>query len=357
MKNDKTKHEYIENYYINLIKEKKVLPEEQLPSENEMSKIFGVSRHTIRQALSYLEKEGWIYKIKGIGSFYSNKVEAKHRRKNIVVFITSISEYIFPKIIEGIEKELRINNYNMILVNSENKEENEKRFFADIVTSKIDGMIVEPTQSSINKVHNIYSEKLTKLGIKFLTINSHFQDLKTAYVDVDDFSGGYKLTNYLISLGHKKIAGIFKTDDIQGINRRNGYIKALESNNIELDETMISEFTTENKNSYDFLYKVLSKKDKPTAIVCYNDEITINTIKICKELNITPVKDLSIVSFDNSEILSSLDYTITNIPHPKAELGKKAAQFIIEMVEGKAYKPKYTFKANLIIGNSCTPPQ
>ena len=120
---------------------------------------------------------------------------------------------------------------------------------------------------------------------------------------------------------------------------------------------MISEFTTENKNSYDFLYKVLSKKDKPTAIVCYNDEITINTIKICKELNITPVKDLSIVSFDNSEILSSLAYTITNIPHPKAELGKKAAQFIIEMVEGKAYKPKYTFKANLIIGNSCTPPQ
>ena len=185
-------------------------------------------------------------------------------------------------------------------------------------------------------MHNIYSKKLTKLGIKFLTINSHFQDLETAYVDVDDFSGGYKLTNYLISLGHKKIAGIFKTDDIQGINRRNGYIKALESNNIELDETMISEFT---------------------AIVCYNDEITINTIKICKELNITPVKDLSIVSFDNSEILSSLAYTITNIPHPKAELGKKAAQFIIEMIEGKAYKPKYTFKANLIIGNSCTPPQ
>ena len=134
--------------------------------------------------------------------------------------------------------------------------------------------------------------------------------------------------------------------------------KVMGSNSSSLKEPkFVKEFTTENKNSYDFLYKVLSKKDKPTAIVCYNDEITINTIKICKELNITPVKDLSIVSFDNSEILSSLDYTITNIPHPKAELGKKAAQFIIEMVEGKAYKPKYTFKANLIIGNSCTPPQ
>lgn len=356
MENDQTKHEYIENYYIDLIKQNKLLPGEQLPSENEMSNIFDVSRHTVRQALSYLEKEGWIYKIKGMGSFCSNRVEPKKFRKSIVVFITSISEYIFPKIIEGIERELRINNYNMVLINSEDKEENERRFFSDIITDRAAGIIIEPAQSAINTTHNEYIRKLEALGIKVVTINSHFEDIETGYVDVDDFSGGYKLTNHLIKLGHKKIAGVFKTDDIQGVNRKGGCIKALESNNIEIDEDIILEFTTENKNTTyvsDFLYKLLTNKNRPTAIVCYNDEIAIQVIKVCKELNIALGKDLSIVSFDDSEMLSFLDYKITNIPHPKAELGKKAAQFIINMVEGRSCESQYTFKAKIMKGNSC----
>ena len=62
MKQVETKHEIIENYYINLIESNKVSAGEQLPSENEIASLFNVSRHTVRQALNYLSQEGWIYK-------------------------------------------------------------------------------------------------------------------------------------------------------------------------------------------------------------------------------------------------------------------------------------------------------
>jgi len=75
LKQNETKYETIKNYYINLVKENKVSIGEQLPSENEIAELFNVSRHTVRQALSYLVQEGWIYKERGRGSFFSSKRE------------------------------------------------------------------------------------------------------------------------------------------------------------------------------------------------------------------------------------------------------------------------------------------
>ena len=99
MKESETKHEIIEKYYINLIEENKVSSGEQLPSEHEIATLFNVSRHTVRQALSYLVQEGWIYKERGKGSFYSNK-KTTEIKKNVAVLTTYISDYIFPKIIQ-----------------------------------------------------------------------------------------------------------------------------------------------------------------------------------------------------------------------------------------------------------------
>ena len=87
---------------MDLIKESKVSPGEQLPSEAEIANYFNVSIHTVRQTLTYLVQEGWIYKERGIGSFFSDKKELL-KSKNIAVLTTYIDEYIFPQIISGVE--------------------------------------------------------------------------------------------------------------------------------------------------------------------------------------------------------------------------------------------------------------
>ena len=69
MKKDETKHEIIENHFMELIKSEKIDIGDQLPSENEISKYFNVSRHTVRQALEKLSQYGLIAKEKGKGTF------------------------------------------------------------------------------------------------------------------------------------------------------------------------------------------------------------------------------------------------------------------------------------------------
>ncbi|GKX65672.1 GntR family transcriptional regulator [Inconstantimicrobium mannanitabidum] len=355
MKESKTKHEMIENYYINLIKKAKVLTGEQLPSENEIASKFNVSRHTVRQALNYLVQDGWIYKERGKGSFYSNKKQSV-TRKNVAVLTTYISDYIFPKIISGIEEELRRRGYNLLLFNSNNDIENERICFDNIINQDIAGLIVEPAQSTINNLHHESIKKLEERKIKYIAINSSCDEENSAYIVVDDEQGGYKLTNYLLELGHRNIAAIFKADDLQGENRRKGYLRALKEYGLSLDNNIIGEFITDNEEMYveQFVRKILSIENRPTAVVCYNDKVALKVIDSLRKENIKVPKDISIVSFDDSSLAVSSDVKLTTIKHPKEEMGIKAARCIIDMIEGRIDKPQYIYSAELIVRDSCS---
>lgn len=355
MKQTETKHEIIEKHYIKLIEDNKVSVGDQLPSENEIANIFNVSRHTVRQALTYLVQEGWIYKERGKGSFYSNK-RKNEPKKNVAVLTTYISDYIFPTIISGIEEELRIKGYNLLLFNSNNNIENEKICFENITSQDIAGLIVEPAQSTINNLHHEGIKKLEKNNIKYIAINANCDEENSAFIVVDDEQGGYKLTNYLLELGHKNIAALFKADDMQGEKRRQGYIKALKEYNVTFNKEVVGEYITDNQEMYidQFIKKILKLKDRPTAIVCYNDQVALSVIDDCRKEAIVIPKDLSIVSFDDSSLAVSSDIKLTTIKHPKKDMGRRAAKCIIDMIEGRIDNPQYTYSAELIVRDSCT---
>lgn len=354
LKKAETKHEFIENYYINLIEENKVSAGEQLPSENEIAAFFNVSRHTVRQALNYLVQEGWIYKERGKGSFFSNKRE-KEKKKNVAVLTTYISDYIFPRIISGIEEELRKKGYNLLLFSSNNDIENEKVCLENIINQDISGLILEPAQSSINTLSHECMEKLEKNNIKYIEINANCDGEESAYIIVDDEQGGYKLTHYLLELGHRNIAALLKVDDLQGERRRKGYIEALNEYDINFNKSIVGEYITDNRDMYvdQFVRNILKLEDRPTAIVCYNDQIALRVINNLRKEGISVPEDISIVSFDDSSLAISSDIKLTTIKHPKRDMGVQAAKCIIDMIESRIEKPQYIYPAELIVRDSC----
>lgn len=350
-----TKHELIEKYYISLIEENKVSAGDQLPTEHEIASLFNVSRHTVRQALTYLAQEGWIFKERGKGSFYSSK-RSNEVRKNVAVLTTYISDYIFPKIISGIEEELRHRGYNLLLFSSNNDIESERKCFETIMNQDIAGLIVEPAQSMINHLHHDSIKKLEKNNIKYVAINANCDDENSAFIVVDDEQGGYKLTNYLLELGHRNVAALFKADDLQGEKRKKGYETALKEYGLSFNRNIVGEFRTDNQEMYidHFTKKILNSEERPTAIVCYNDKVALRVMDLCRKENIKIPKDLSIVSFDDSTLAVSSDIKLTTIKHPQEDMGIRAAKCIIDMIEGRIDKPQYTYTAELIVRDSCT---
>jgi len=84
---------------------------DKLPSENVLAATYGVSRQTVRKALQILENEDYIFAEHGRGTFCSERMRHLHHSKNIAVITTYLSDYIFPRVIAGIDQVLNENGY------------------------------------------------------------------------------------------------------------------------------------------------------------------------------------------------------------------------------------------------------
>ncbi len=329
---------------------------EKLPTEQEIGDMFSVSRHTVRQSILELEKQGYIYREKSKGAFVEKLVKEKRRNNKMIIVITTyLSEYIFPFLIKGIDEVLSKNGYDILLLSTNNDKEKEREQLKKLLEYDVVGAIIEPTASALGNTNIEYYEAIARNNIPYLMINAAYDKNEQSYVAIDDKKGGYKICKYLIDLGHKKIAGLFKEDDIQGIERKNGYLKALEENNIEIDNTIIGRFKTFEEEFYidGFTRSLLSKEDRPTAIFCYNDKVAMNVIKAARELGVRIPEDLSVVGYDNDETISAaLDCGITTISHPKEELGRKAAEMLLSLINGENEKVSYIFEPEIAEKNS-----
>ncbi len=112
---------------------------EKLPSENQLSEQYQISRHTVRKALSILIQEGYIVAEHGRGTFCSDRMSHLKKSKNIAVITTYISDYIFPRLIQGMDKVLTENGYSIILKNTANSRTREAKVLEDILTSVYPG--------------------------------------------------------------------------------------------------------------------------------------------------------------------------------------------------------------------------
>ena len=265
MENKKTtslKYQQIEEELKQLILEDKIKPGEKMPSENILTAKYGVSRQTIRKAISNLESEGFVYAVQGSGTFCSDASRFKKESKDIAVVMTYLSDYIFPKVISGIDSVLSDNGYSIVLKNTNNSRTREIQCLEDLIEKNIDGIIIEPSKSNVFCKHKYLYDKLDSYGIPYIFIQGAYSVMEDKpHVIMDDEKGTYLLTEYLISLGHRNILGVFKSDDTQGQNRHKGYAKALADAGIPYNPEDVIWFYTEDRavHPYTTLQKMIKR--------------------------------------------------------------------------------------------------
>lgn len=345
----------------------KVKPGEKIYSENELVKMFGVSRHTVRLAVGDLVHDGWLYREQGAGTFCSNKMleqlsethnpiqSSKTTGKNIGVITTFISDYIFPSIIKGIESYLSAQGYSLTFACTDNDVEKEKQCLQTMLSRNINGLIVEPTRSSNYNPNINYYLELEQNNVPYLMINQFYSQLMPPHIIMDDEHGGYIATEHLIKLGHEKIIGVFKTDDLQGVNRMQGFIRAFREHSLPFFPEMVITYTTDDLESklLDQLLQFFMTDRKPTAIVCYNDQLALQVLNMLRSHGLNVPEDVSIVGYDDSFLAEATDVKLTSVNHPKMEMGIEAAKWIVAAVEKRGTNTHSTvYEPELVIRNS-----
>ncbi len=338
----------------------KVTAGDKLPSENELVREFHVSRHTIRKALSILESEGYVEAVHGKGTFCTERFTNKGNSHNVAVVTTYISDYIFPRLIKGIDTVLTKEGYSIILKNTGNSQKNEAKALEDIMTKNIDGVIIEPSKSEIFCKHMHQYEQLDKMGIPYVFLQGTYPQMKDKpNIVMDDVEGGYLLTKYLLDLGHRHLVGIFKIDDSQGTARQKGFIKAMNEKGLVYDPDSVILFHTEDRATKPagMIRQFIQDRRPIDAIICYNDQIALEVIKVLEAEGRRVPQDISVTGYDNSFLAENGSIKLTTIAHPKERLGEMIAELLLEKIRGVSdseSKVERVIKPELIIRESCT---
>lgn len=332
---------------------------DRLPSENELSRRYSISRHTVRKALAILENEGYIYAEHGKGTFCSELIRHSKTSRNIAVVTTYLSDYIFPKVVQGIDSVMTEKGYSIILKNTRNSRKAEARCLEELLQKDIEGLIIEPSKSEIFCKHISLYERLEQFGIPCVFIQACLEQLKDKpQVKMDDCKGGYLVTNYLISLGHRSILGVFKADDTQGVERHRGYVQALQEAGILYNPDNIIWFHTEDRAIKPFaaLQEMIRKGYPFDAVVCYNDQIAVEVIKALEECRLGVPEQISVTGYDNSFIAENSRIKLTTIAHPQDKLGEMAAKLLLELIQNpnaELPQKKILIEPELIVRESC----
>ncbi len=230
-----------------------------------------------------------------------------------------------------IPQELTISDvFVMHLVAGVSEELSDAEYFFQIkrdlnFTRRCDGVIVMGLETNEDRIIN------EKIKVPYVIFGQ--TDLNVDTVDINNYKGAYMMTDYLISMGHKRIGFLKINEDKRfTFDRFDGYKKALEHHNIQYDESLVREVHNRESDGYEKCFQLIQEQ-KPTAIFCSSDLLAVGAIRAAKELNVKIPEEISIAGFDGLLFDLIGEIPLTTIRQPVFEAGKKLANLLLKRIK------------------------
>jgi len=334
----------------------------RIPTELDLSNSFGVSRGTVRQALSMLEREGLIQRVPGKGTFLCAPIEdilQTPTQKRIGLVAPYARDQLSLNILIGMETVAKKRGYQVIYDHTNESLEVEKQDVARMRASNVVGIVLFPL-SNVEKDETI--DKMCEDKFPFVLVDRYLPELDCSYVVSDNLGGAFRATEHLIILGHKQIAFVYQSfADMRTTSVRDryaGYRKALSEYNIEFREEWVSvvgdQFSPTGMERLENYIEYLQKPDRPTAIVAINDNCAISMLAAAFRIGIKVPEELAIVGFDNVGMTTQVQVPLTTINVHRTDIGTMAAQVLIDQIEERSTEPAHVvLPTELIIRESC----
>lgn len=232
----------------------------------------------------------------------------------------------YSRVLEGIEAELAINNFNLLLqiITETTKDELPKM----VRERQVDGLIL------VGTFKDDYLNRILDSGIHRLMVDPNKIVERCCHVLIDNEYGAFQATKYLIDRGHKRIG--FISGDLARLSfqqRYDGYKKALKLNDIPLDENFVQAFGLEN--GYEHV-RYLVEKQNVRCIFSANDLNAIYGYKAINEMNLRIPEDVSIIGFDDIDLAKMSAPPLTTVRVYKEELGSIAVRMLLKLINGEA---------------------
>jgi LacI family transcriptional regulator len=338
------------------------IQEDGMPTIHDVAKRAGVGSITVSRVINnsgYISSETRERVQKAIVElgYVPNTLarSLRSRRTNTVaLMVTDITNPFFTTLARGVEDAANEAGYTVIFCNTDESAAKEEKYLNVLLQKQVDGLLLVPTQRNVNTI-----QQILKHGTPVVVLDRRISEVDVDTVRCDSLDGAYKLTEYLVSLGHRQIAvmsgavGVSTADD-----RVAGYQKALVENGITIDERFIfrGEFTPDS--GYSMTKQAINLPLRPTALIAANNFITIGAMKALQEVGMKVPEDMALAGFDDLPPAIVTFPFFTVVCQPAYEMGTQAMQLLLKRLNDKemgAFQ-EVILPTQLIVRRSTGPP-
>lgn len=375
-------HRQVEVMLRRSIEERQLRPGDQVPTEAELCRQFGVSRSTVRLALNRLKSEGLVSRTPGKGTFVSDnnlsgtparQTQNKSARlihsssRNTVGVVMSFAGHddtqhvMQMNILLGIEHAVKSRGFNTLFVRTDEYDEvGEAKAIREVQNAGTAGFIIMPIA---NHATTAGVKELIDQQVPVVLVDRYLSALDTSYVVSDNYRGAYYVTEHLIALGYRRfefvlplqhtISEQFMTTSIDA--RYRGFCKALRDYGLAKEVPAPRMVKVNDPIAVrDLLTETHSTGELPLAVVALHDLIAIPFINSAAEVGLKPPTDFAIVGFDDLPFCVHLPTPLTSVTQPRIEIGFFAGHILVDKIVGNPIRnDKISLMVAPIIRESC----
>lgn len=239
--------------------------------------------------------------------------------------------------------------YMVVLCNSDYNIEKEKNYLNMMEDFGFAGVIM--TSAAENSE---LATMLKNMDCPVVLINRYLRNFNSNVVTIDNHLGGYLAVNHLLSLGHRNIAMLAGPEDSSSSRERlEGWKEAFAEYNLPWPGVCYSDL--HSKFGYDFGLSLLKmpKNKRPTAVCAVNDAMALGVMQAFTENGLSIPEDLSVIGFDDISPIVQSKIGLTTIRQPQEEMGKVAANMLLDRIKGiESSSKRVIFEPELIVRDS-----
>lgn len=255
----------------------------------------------------------------------------------------------YPHLTKGIAQACNQHNYTLALFLVVSKEDEEKTFPRFSRKGFLDGVIV---QSGHHGDQGIIGQILDSKS-PMVVVGRPFRSDNVSYIDIDNVNAAYSAASHLVRLGRQRIAAITgPVSSTVGIDRRQGYVKALTERGRGVDERLIAEGDFTEAGGYYAMRTLLPHK--PDAVFAASDVMAIGAMRAAREAGLRIPGDIAFVGFDDLPIATLSDVQLTTVRQPVVQFGERSVEVLLDLIENGIEPPRHVvMETELIIRDSC----
>jgi LacI family transcriptional regulator len=276
------------------------------------------------------------------------------RMRTIGAIVPTLGLGIFADGVEALQNRLSESGYTLFIANSQYDQRRELQELQSLIERGIDGIVL---------VGGSHGQELRALiqqaGVPVITTYVSKAQGGIPAIGIDNHRATRELTQYLLELGHVRfgtIANVPPSND-RSRARLDGIQKALAEAGIQLQPSQIVRADHSLAQGRSALRQLLNDHPETTAVICTTDTLSIGAMAEARKMGIGVPQQLSITGFDDVELSAQVDPPLTTISIPAAEIGRGAADYLINAIAGLPIPKSVQLPYRLIIRASTAPPR